>query len=181
MALTSNVLRDKLREFCDADYSAFGGFPTTKDAARKAWAEAFDLYISTIEAPPLTALTLKLVNVKGTFESTLKLVPIGVAASAAADFADAWKAAIDDIGKMPAPVADASGTTWSFDGWVDTSGPRGTLASTLTTLFEAPSTNTVDRLGEIADAFHAATKSLVANATSVTAGGSSGPPTMNVG
>lgn len=181
--LSSDRLVNNLRAFCDQTYETngdkFTGFPASRDQARDKWAGAFDDYISTIEEiiprpppPSDTHPSISLGSVKSTFSSTLQLTPIGVAATAAQDFADAWQAAINAI-TAGGTATDSAGGAWVFTAWTGVPALRAALHATLTALFQAPTTDVVQRLTQIAGAFHTATKGLVANATYTTAAGAS--------
>lgn len=169
--LKRDRLLGKLREFNDPDYAGFRGFPPSKPAARHEWAAAFDDYISVAEEailrPPGTDDThpsLVMTGVKSAFEGDLDLGDSISAATAATDFAGAWKKAIEAITPGP-PITDTATATYLFLSFTNTTTKHGTLESTLKALFEAPSTATVPRLTAIADAFHAATDGLEYSAT----------------
>lgn len=169
--LRRDRLRDKLREFHDPDFASFRGFPPSKTAARKEWAAAIDDYIGVAEedVPRTPAMadkhtSLLMTNVKTAFEGRLALADTISASAAAADFAGAWKSAIEAITPGP-PVTDTTSATYLFISFTNIPAKHATLTSSLQSLFEAPSASTVPRLTEIADAFHAATGGLEYQAT----------------
>lgn len=168
MALTSDRLESKLLRFCDASDPNFEGFPTTRKTARAKWAAAFDDYLSVIEEkiprpppPPNSHPSIQLGDVEGAFFDTLALTPIGVARSAALDFAGAWRAAIAAI-KAGGAATDSAGGSYAFTAFANASTLHDALANTLEGLFTAPSTGVKARIGEIAEAFHTATTGLMA-------------------
>jgi hypothetical protein len=161
--LSRDRLRDKLREFCDTQYTSFRGFPPTKADARKEWAAAFDDYISVAEEdillPPSSSHPSMLMsNVKTKFEQDLGL-DAAPAADAAEDFAGAWEAAIGSI-TAGAMATDTTGTTYTFVSFTNVAAKRATLKDTLEALFKKPAAQALPRLTAIADAFHAATDGL---------------------
>jgi hypothetical protein len=172
--LDRDRLRNKLREFCDADYSAFRGFPPTKPAARNEWASAFDDYLGVAEEdiplPPSNAHpSMLMTGVKAAFEGDLGLDDSISAAASAADFAGAWKTSIEAI-TAGGVATDTAGTTYAFLAFTNTTGQHATLLSTLTSLFESPTISTVQRLTDIAAAFHAATDGLMFGTTKTVPG-----------
>lgn len=179
-----------LRAFCDQTYETNGdkfiGFPATRDEARDRWAGAFDDYISTIEEiiprppPPTDAHpSISLGSVKSTFYATLQLTPIGVAATAAQDFANAWQAAVNAI-TAGGTATDNIGGAWVFTSWVGVPALRSALEATLTVLFQTPTTEVVPRLTQIAAAFHTATTGLVANTAYTSSSGVGSTVTMSL-
>ena len=181
--LQSSFLRDKLRVFADPDYGSFAGFPSTRDAARHAWADAFDDYFDQVEetvpGPPPGHPALLASGVNAAFYGDLGLDPTLSAAAAAADFAGAWKQGIQAVAF--AAVTDSSGNVWTPTVWLaaTVTSLHATLLATLTTLFGTATTDALTRLGEIADAFHAASSGLIATVSVVNA--SSAPlPTVTM-
>lgn len=185
--VASTYLRDKLRGFADPDYSGFTGFPPSKDAARQAWADAFSDYFDQVTEDETGIAphhpTLVMTNVNSSFFGDLGLDPTTSATAAAADFAGAWKTAVQAVTFLPAPVGANTLTPLSF---TNVPGQHGTLQSTLAALFAdvlgTPTATAVARLGDIAAAFHAATVGLVASATRVntSSGATVAPPTMTL-
>ncbi len=179
--LSSDRLKTKLREFCDPDYGSFRGYPTTRDAARTEWALAFDDYIQQgIEdvTPPMAPAhpTMSMSSVKSSFEGDLDLSQSISAADTAADFAGAWKTAIDSI-TAQGLVNDSTGNTaYTFISFTNVSGQHSTLLGTLTSLFSNPTIATLQRLGAIAAAFHTATDGLSASMTKTIVSTSVGSP-----
>lgn len=180
--LSSSDLRDKLSEFCDTQYTAFGGFPPTKAAARKAWAGAFADYLSTVEeklplVAPNTHASFAITSVSTSFEGALGLAPQS-AAAAAADFAGAWKSAIASI-TAAGTATDTTGSTYAFIAFTNVATQGTALEGKLKGLFAAPANVAQPRLAAIADAFHDATTGLLFSAT-MTAGGVSSPTTVGL-
>lgn len=184
--LERDHLLAELRTFADPEYEHFAGYPATRDAARRAWATAFDRYVSEIEEdiprpPPAPDQhpALLLAGVQDAFYADLDLATSMSAATSAADFAGAWRTGIAAI--TPAAVAtDSAATSWQFISFTNVTGQHATLLATLTTLFSTPTMSTLQRLTDIADAFHAATDGLIASATRTPSGGSPTPATMGV-
>jgi hypothetical protein len=183
--LQSTRLRDTLRSFADPDHGSFTAFLVTRDAARHAWADAFDDYFDQVEeavtGPPPGHTGLVTAGVNGAFFADLGLDPTLSAAAAAADFAGAWKQGV--LAVSFAAVTDSSGSVWTPTGFVaaTVTSLHAALLATLTALFSAPTNDALTRLGEIADAFHAASSGLVATVSVVSSGGSPLPPvTMGV-
>jgi hypothetical protein len=169
-------LRDNLRRFCDPGSTGpagFTGFPATRDAARQAWADAFSEYFDQVEelvpAPPPGHPSLVTTHVGGRFKDDLGLAPTMAAAAAAADIAGAWQAAIGAI--TFAAVTDSGGNVWTPAGFSNVAANRGALLGTLTGLFASPATSAIARLGEIAEALHRASSTLIATVSVVNASG----------
>jgi hypothetical protein len=184
--LESDRLRDGLLVFCDARDPGFVGFPTTRDQARDRWAAAFDDYLSTIEEqiprPPPPANThpsLSLAGVKDAFVASLVLAPIGVAATAALDFAGAWQSGVLAI-TAGGVATDSAGGTYAFGALTNASALHDGLVATLTPLFSAPTSATRTRIGEIAGAFHTATSGLKASVSYTTPSGATSTVVIGV-
>lgn len=173
--LESNRLRDNLRVFADPDHASFTAFPASKAAARQAWADAFDDYFDQVEegvtGPPPGHTGLITAGVDGAFFADLGLDPTLSAADAAADFAGAWKRGIQAV--TFAAVTDSTGNIWTPTVFVaaTVTSLHATLLATLTARFSAPTSDALIRLGEIADAFHAASSGLIATVTAVNSSG----------
>lgn len=164
--LVANDLRDRLRVFCDEPYASFAGFPTTRDIARDKWATAFAAYFNTVEEDLLPAVpghpSMLHGGVKTAFFNSLGLDLTMSAAAAATDFADAWKAGVTAATPGAPPGATDGTFTYIFAAMQPAAltTKYTSLQSTLQSLFESPSASGVTRIGEIADAFHAATTGL---------------------
>jgi hypothetical protein len=187
MALTSDRLKNKLLLFNDASDSNFEGFPTTREKARDKWATAFDDYIAKIEEkiprpppPPDSHSSIDLTGVKDSFFQKVTLTPTGVAQTAALDFADAWQAGIGAITAGTTAV-DSTGVTYKlFTKFVNVSTLHDGLVTDLAKLFSTPTTDVKTRIGDIASAFHTATKGLQAMVTKQLVNGTTSPFTMDV-
>lgn len=184
--LDASRLRDNLRAFADQDYAPFTEFPRTRDDARHAWAAAFDDYFGQVAelvpAPPPGHPAFVTTAVDGAFFGDLGLVPTLSASDAATDFAGAWKAAIRAVSF--AAVTDSSGNVWTPSVFTNVDPLGDALYASLLALFTSfpvPPVTAVARLGDIADAFHAASSGLVATVVVVNSSGVTLPTvTMSV-
>ena len=172
--LNSNGLKTKLREFCDPDFvstlASFRGFPTTKAAARAEWALVFANYVTQAEEDVTPTMppghpTMSMTSVKTAFEGALVLAESISAAASAADFAGAWQAGIGAITPLGLVPDTTGNTAYTFLMFTNVTPQHDALCTTLTTLFSNPTISTVQRLGDIAAAFHAATDGLSASFT----------------
>lgn len=182
--LSATRLRDKLREFCDPDYSAFRGFPPSKDAARQEWAAAFFDYFDQVQediTPPVPANhpSLSTGNVQSAFFGDLGLDPTISADAAAADFAGAWRQGVLAV-TSGGTVTDGASNAYVFGSWTNAATLYTPLYNTLKNLFSSPTTNALQRLTEIANAFHTASDGLMAAVTITNSSGVSSPGSMGV-
>lgn len=176
-------LLGNLREFSDPDHASFRGFPATQIQARQEWAAAFADYFDQVQeaiVPPVPGHpALGTSNVETAFFADLGLDLSISAATAAADFAGAWRVGVQAV--TPAgSVVDSASNTYVFISWTNLTVLHGTLLATLQALFEAPSPAAVPRLTELAQAFHTASSGLVASVTITNSSGVSSPGTMSV-
>lgn len=140
MALQLSTFLDRIRRFCDVEYTWFTGTPSSEDDARWKWGKAFRDYVSAI-SPSADTLT-----VDKAFHDKLRLELAFSAQAPESDFAAAWAAG------MTAMTGIAAG--WDL-GML--AAREQALRTTLQTLFRTPVLNAVQRLTDIATAFHAAT------------------------
>jgi hypothetical protein len=167
MTLDANRLRDKLREFNDPDYSSFRGFPSSRDAARQEWAAAFYDYFDQVKEQPALAPghpALSTGNVQTEFYNDLDLTPTTSADVAATDFAGAWKKGVVAVTATAAGVEDGT-NKYVYLNWTNHATLYTPLHDTLKTLFESPTTAALQRLTDIANAFHTASSGLMAAVT----------------
>lgn len=181
--LSATRLRDKLREFCDPDFSSFRGFPPSKLAARQEWAAAFFDYFDQVQEQIVPTVpshpSLSTGAVQSAFFADLGLDPTTSADVAATDFAGAWRQSV--LAVTPAGSAvDGATNTYVYLSWTNAATLYTPLHTTLKNLFSAPSTNALARLTEIADAFHTASSGLMASVTITNSSGVSSPGTMGV-
>jgi hypothetical protein len=170
-------LTTELQRFADASVPIFAGSPTTRDDARQHWAHAFRIYFAKVTdsvgsplTPPQASIQVTFADdVEHAFHDQLQLAPALSAQDAAADLADAWHAAMRAIKAGLGGTVPPSTTVHAFSKWTPTTGSRDVvddrrdqLATTLAALFTAPAIVAAARLGDIAQAFHAATSGLVA-------------------
>lgn len=140
VALQHSTFLDRIRRFGDIEYMWFAGTPTSEDDARWKWGQAFRDYVSTI-SPSAGTLT-----VDEAFHDTLRLELAFTSQPPESDFAAAWAAG------MRAMTGVAAG--WDP---VMLAAREQALRTTLQTLFASPILNAVQRLTDIATAFHTAT------------------------
>jgi hypothetical protein len=178
MALDKTSLKQKLQEFCDPDYQgtppsspAFGGYPANRGVARAKWAAAFFAYIDkgseSVNVSGMGHPALSMTSVESDFKTDLDLNNSISAEQAAADFAGAWKKAVDGITAL-ATTTDGSATYSLFEGFSGTTSQHDTLRDALKALFEKPTISVAQRLEKIADAFDAATKAIKGKITKTT-------------
>jgi hypothetical protein len=183
MTLDATRLRDKLREFNDPDYSSFRGFPASRDAARQEWAAAFYDYFNQVKEQPALAPghpALNTGNVQTEFYNDLDLTPTISADTAAIDFAGAWKKGVDAVTPNAAGVEDGT-NKYVYLSWTNAATLYTPLYNTLKGLFQAPTTQALQRLTDIANAFHTASSGLMASVTITNlTSGASAPGTMGV-
>jgi hypothetical protein len=179
-------LLGNLREFCDAGYTAFHGYPSSRTSARRAWAHAFADYFERVEEaiarpppPPDSHPSLVLTEVEGSFFADLGLDESISAPASAADFAGAWRAAVEAV--TPGPGAtDSTLSSYVFVQFSNVVTLRATLETRLLALFSAPSGSLATRLSEIAQAFHDASTALRAGVTITPSSGTPAPGVMSV-
>ena len=171
-----------LRQFSDVGYGSFRGFPNTIVRAREEWSAAFADYFSQVQegiTPPVPGHpALALTGVKDAFFAQIALEPTVSAALAAADFADAWQSGVGAV-TPGSPVVDASSNSYVFIQFVNVPALGEALRVSLAALFSAPSASALDRLAEIAQAFHTASSALSLSVTITNAAGSA-PGTIGV-
>lgn len=147
-----------------------GGFPAHREQARDRWAAAFFHYVSNLECTdpllsPQRSATFALTE--SAFRGPLTLHKRMSAAEAASEFGAAWFAGTSAVVLLGLPPVTYSGVAVSTIVW--TPGVLATkqaeLVTTLTSLFETPAIRVSQRATEIANAFHAVTAGLPAQAT----------------
>jgi hypothetical protein len=181
--LDPSRLLSSLREFCDVQDASFGGFPTTRDQARRKWAAAFFDYFDRVQeaiAPPVPGHpSLGTSSVEDAFLADLGLELSISAATAAADFAGAWRQGVLAV-TAGGTVVDGAANGYAFLGFTNVTVLHDALATTLTALFESPVAVALPRLTEVAQAFHVASSGLIASVTITSSAGASSPGTMGV-
>lgn len=166
--LDSSKLVTELRKFHDPDFAQFAGFPTTRAAARAAWASAFFVYFDGVQEslvpPPSGHPSMLALAVEGAFMAALQLESGISLPTAAADFSGAWAAGVTAV--TPGGLAnDAAGASYTFIAFANVAALQQQLSADLVQLYATPSAALLPRLTEVAEAFHTATKSLSASAT----------------
>jgi hypothetical protein len=168
-------LRDRLREFGDPTHVDFRGFPTTRARARHEWAVAFANYVdlATEEGTGLPAghPTMDMGSVRADFEEELDLSRSLSAATAAADFAGAWRSSIMSVSSRGEIEETTTGTFYTFVSFTNVPAQHAVLLARLTALFSRPAVAMVPRLEAIAAEFHAATDGLIASIRKRTSSG----------
>jgi hypothetical protein len=147
--LVRDTFYKALRAFCDPAWELFVAAPDTEDDARTLWAQAFRDYVKVIAPPSNTPPSTALVEQQ--FHDTLRFVPTFGVPDPLHDLAAAWRAAMASI-VVPA-------------GWkVGELALRETaLRAALAALFATSTLRAAVRLGDIADAFHTATRAMPTN------------------
>lgn len=167
MTLQVAALVTELRKFGDEKFSGFTGFPTTKEAAKTAWTNAYDTYAST--ATDISGDLVISKNAAG-FNSSLSFDTSGTAASSAADFDSSfvsyWTGATFAVGIIPPPtgLCPNIGGTGIFG--VETTSvvsavTANVLKAKLLVVLSTPASNAQAQIELIAQAFHEATTEAV--------------------
>ena len=170
MTLDRSKLEAELAKFADPSSGSFTGWTLNREAARHAWAAAFFTYakdmISVALTPTDTSIDFSQVETK--FFDALSLENATIAA-AAADFSDAWEAAIDGLLPGAGATISATSTPFTFAGMnpADVTARRASLESELAAKLATGSPTRAADLAEIAGAFHTATSGLASTISAV--------------
>ena len=107
--LSVSVLVTELRKFGDSTFSGFEGFPSSKNAAKEAWTQAYATYAASAE--DTSGDSVVSAN-SADFKSNLAFEQDNTSADAAKEFDDAfvayWTGATFAVGALPPPSGDCA-------------------------------------------------------------------------